>query len=241
MPQSSGTSASVMTPAQIATVARNAGWSGSDLTIAVAVALAESGGRPGVVNSIGCVGLWQVYQKVHPKWTTEQLKDPQTNANAAHEIWLSQGWRRGWTTYSHGTYQKYMGQATAGIGLLGPILNGVAPIIGVAGTVAGEAAAVSKAVGILSDPKTWIRVGLVILGALLVLIALARMSIGSGGGKAAIDVAKIGVNFIPGGGVVSKGVKLASNASSPSKAITAAKGIKKAANGAKAAATTPKG
>jgi hypothetical protein len=100
------------TAAQIAQVAARAGWSGSALTTAVAVALAESSGRIDVVNSIGCVGLWQINVPVHPQWTTAAMKDPNANASAAHSLYVSAGnkWTP-WEAYTTGAYLAQMGRA----------------------------------------------------------------------------------------------------------------------------------
>lgn len=55
-----------------------------------AIAMAESSGRTDVVNSIKCVGLWQINQPVHvkanPTWTIEWLQNPFNNARAAKKI-----------------------------------------------------------------------------------------------------------------------------------------------------------
>ena len=100
---------------QIARVAYKAGFRGSALEKAVAIAWAESSGRTTVVNYLGCVGLWQVYQRVHhkahPSWTTSWLKNPTNNAKAA---WVlsshGKNWRP-WTTYTGGGYKKYLSSA----------------------------------------------------------------------------------------------------------------------------------
>jgi len=92
-----------MSAKQIAQTAYKAGWRGEDLVIATAVALAESSGRYWVVNSIGCVGLWQIYVKVHikahPTWTTAAMKDPDRNAAAARVLWKDRGWQP-WEVYT---------------------------------------------------------------------------------------------------------------------------------------------
>ena len=68
-------------------VARAAGFQGDALVTAVAVSLAEnSPGDTGKVNSIGCVGLWQINSRVHKQWTVAQLKDAATNARAAYQL-----------------------------------------------------------------------------------------------------------------------------------------------------------
>jgi hypothetical protein len=107
MPSAAGT---VFTDEQIAAVAKAAGFSGQALVTAVAVAIAESSGRTQVVNYLGCVGLWQIYQKMHPKWSTAQLKDPAINAQAAFSI--SNGGKNWgpWTTYPNAS-GRYMARA----------------------------------------------------------------------------------------------------------------------------------
>lgn len=104
---------------QIATLARNAGFTGKDVDIAVAVALAESGGDPSAHNPVGkdnSYGLWQINmlgamgpdrRKRLGIASNTALFDPTTNARAAYMVWKSQGWA-GWTTYTRGTYKKFM-------------------------------------------------------------------------------------------------------------------------------------
>lgn len=107
-----------MSAKQIAVVARKAGWTGEDLVKAVAVALSESSGRYWVVNSIGCVGLWQinvsVHVKSHPTWTTAAMKDPDRNAAAARVLWKDRGWKP-WEAYTNGMYLAQMGRARLGV------------------------------------------------------------------------------------------------------------------------------
>ena len=91
-----------LSQAQISMIARSAGLPG-DPDIWAAVAMAESSGRTDVVNSIGCVGLWQINQPVHvrrhPQWTVAWLQNPVNNARAAKEIYRSQGWAA-WEAYT---------------------------------------------------------------------------------------------------------------------------------------------
>jgi hypothetical protein len=106
---------------QIAQLAYSAGWRGEELVVATAMALAESSGRYWIVNSIGCVGLWQinvpVHIKDHPTWTTAAMKDPERNVAAARVLWKDRGWKP-WEAYtgpdgkgSDGTYTTQMGRA----------------------------------------------------------------------------------------------------------------------------------
>lgn len=112
-----------LTQGQVAQVARMAGLPG-DPDVWAAVAMAESSGRTDVVNSIGCVGLWQINQPVHvrshPQWTVGWLKNPVNNAKAAKEIYRSQGWGA-WEAYtgpdgrgSDGPWRQYYRKGSGG-------------------------------------------------------------------------------------------------------------------------------
>lgn len=99
---------------QLVVLAGNAGFSGSDLVTAVAVALAESGGNPqaynpetkaGAPQGYGSFGLWQIYLKSHPEFAGSNLFDPQTNASAAFSVYRGAGGSFGpWSTFKSGAY-----------------------------------------------------------------------------------------------------------------------------------------
>jgi hypothetical protein len=57
----------------------SAGGPSNVANVAAAIALAESGGNPSIVNSIGATGLWQIYGNPFPG----NAKDPLTNAKMA--------------------------------------------------------------------------------------------------------------------------------------------------------------
>lgn len=103
---------------EIRKYASGAGFSGRDLDIAVAVALAESSGNPNSHNAKppdDSYGLWQINMlgglgpdrraKFNLK-SNNDLFDPSTNARVAYGIWRGSGWKA-WTTYTRGTYKKY--------------------------------------------------------------------------------------------------------------------------------------
>jgi len=116
-----------------------------------AIAMAESSGDPTVVNSIGCVGLWQINQPVwvksHPTWTVAWLQNPENNAQAAKVVYNAQG-LGAWETYTNGAYKKYTSSApsstssavstaqaqnaswwgTLGNGLLGGVTGGLVQV-----------------------------------------------------------------------------------------------------------------
>lgn len=114
-----------LTPSQIANYAASAGFQGDDLTTAVAVALAESGGETGAYNpeeqvntpaGKGSVGIWQIYQNAHPEFAGLDLTDPATNAAAAFSVYTAAGNSfRPWSTFKTGAYRAYVTTAQAGV------------------------------------------------------------------------------------------------------------------------------
>jgi hypothetical protein len=102
-------------PATIAQYAANAGFSGPALQTAVAIALAESGGNPNAVGDLNLgtsVGLWQINLRAHPEFANVNLRDPQTNANAAFAIYTAAGSSFSpWSTYKSGAYQAFLSAA----------------------------------------------------------------------------------------------------------------------------------
>lgn len=101
-----------LTPEQIAYYAYRAGFRGDALNQAVAIALAESGGRveaynpelaAGTKSGSGSRGLWQIYGTAHPWANNSQVFDPQVNANAAFRVFKEAGNRFSpWSTWNAG-------------------------------------------------------------------------------------------------------------------------------------------
>jgi Lysozyme like domain len=102
-------------PNTIAGYAKNAGFSGFDLGVAVAIAYAESSGNESAIGDVDLgvsVGLWQINLAAHPEYSQDELLDPQTNANAAFAIYSAAGNSFSpWTTFNNGAYQNYSQQA----------------------------------------------------------------------------------------------------------------------------------
>ena len=113
---------------QLASVARRAGcWHGDQLVTAVAVALAESGGRTGARGDVRIqtgtwgpsVGLWQI-RSLRAERGTGGVRDERANRdpakNAAHacSLWRGQGWRP-WSTWRNGTHRTYLPRARAAL------------------------------------------------------------------------------------------------------------------------------
>lgn len=97
---------------QVAAYAAAAGFTGEALVIMVALAYAESSLRPGIVNSIGATGLWQVLRSAHPNYDPEKLLDPAYNAQAAFEISGGGGNFTPWEAYTpKETYKAFLDDA----------------------------------------------------------------------------------------------------------------------------------
>jgi len=116
----------VLAPEQIALVAQRAGFTGQNLEVAVAVALAESGGNVNAEGDVaigGSFGLWQVFCMAHPTLIPPSdpdsvaWYDPWQNARWAYQISGGSNWHP-WSTYKHGTYQAFMDEARAAVVLL---------------------------------------------------------------------------------------------------------------------------
>lgn len=117
----------VLSDAQIAAFARGAGFTGNDVAIAVAVALAESGGNPRAHNGNTATGdnsygLWQINmlgamgparRKQFGISNNDALFDPATNARAARAIYKGSNSWRPWSTYNSGSYLRFMSRGKA--------------------------------------------------------------------------------------------------------------------------------
>lgn len=106
-----------LTAPQIAAYAKQAGFSGVNVALAVAVSLAESGGKTDAIggpNSDGTYdyGLWQI-NSVHSDLLSSGRWDlPTDNARMAYSVWRASGWHA-WTTYNTGAYVSHLGSANA--------------------------------------------------------------------------------------------------------------------------------
>jgi hypothetical protein len=141
---------------QIAALAQHAGFTGDNVNIAVAVALAESGGNPNSHNSTppdDSYGLWQINmlgslgparRKQFGISSNSQLFDPATNAKAAHMIWQGSGWNA-WTTYTKETYKQFLGKG----GSLGNAIAG--GLLDAAGNQVTGATVASGSTGSVAD------------------------------------------------------------------------------------------
>ncbi len=103
----------------IARVARQAGFTGNGLVWAVAVALAESGGRTDAVgtNVTGSKdrGLWQINNRAHPDVSDAEALNPLSNAKAAYKISSGgKNWRP-WSAYNNGRAATFLPRARTAV------------------------------------------------------------------------------------------------------------------------------
>ena len=112
----------VLSWAQIAAVARLAGWPADDAITAVAITQPESSRdaaaiQPGVPYSQRGWGLWQITPgNSEPQFGIDyQLLDPLNNARAAWAKFQTQGGFRPWTTFVNGLEQPWLADAAAGV------------------------------------------------------------------------------------------------------------------------------
>jgi hypothetical protein len=101
-----------LTPTQIQQYASAAGFRGNALNIAVAIAMAESGGNTTAthLNTNGTTdyGLWQI-NSVHSQYSASLLlNNPQYNAMAAWTISSNGSNFTPWTTFNTGAYKQYL-------------------------------------------------------------------------------------------------------------------------------------
>lgn len=110
------TSSSRMGVAQIGALAEAAGFQGNALAMAIAIALAESGGNPAATDhdANGTVdrGLWQI-NSVNSEFSAACDYDPACSASAAYSI--SDGGRSwsAWVTYDRGEEIPFLPAALA--------------------------------------------------------------------------------------------------------------------------------
>ena len=208
-----------LSPLQVAQHAYNAGWrTPGDLAIATAIAGAESNYNPRAHNPTppdNSYGLWQINmlgamgparRRQFGITSNEQLFDPAINAKAAFMVFKQQGWRA-WSVYKNGMYRKYLPAATEAanrVVLSGGNIGGELVATNVSFASGGIAAlsALGDLVRLLTNPKTWLRVGAFGVGALLLLYGLSELT---GAANRVQQVGKTAVNAVVGsktGGLV---------------------------------------
>lgn len=172
-----------LSDSQIAAVLRTAGFPADQIGIGVAIAKAESGGRTDALNTKNRNGSWDAglmqVNSIHG-YSQRQLFDPTFNASASLKIFRAAGskWTP-WSTYNNGAYRTHLAQGNIAAGGGGANV----PPPSSSGSVASPVNLLPDVGGLFAtilDPKTWIRIGLMMFGGLLILAAAWQMT-GAGG------------------------------------------------------------
>lgn len=184
-----------LTDAQIAGLAKGVGLSGDALIKSVAIALAESGGRSDVLGPPTvygrAVGVWQIMPLVG-RPSTARLKDVNVNAQQMYKI--SNGGKnwRPWEAYTNGSYLRFVSRARKAAGA--PSTSIPSQGIEQAGFDLNPFDEIGAFFDFITDPKTWLRLGLILAGGALLITALVKVS---GAGGVAKDIADTVTDVIP--------------------------------------------
>jgi hypothetical protein len=178
-----------LSPRQLADHGATAGWHSQTLVTAVAIALAESGGKTDAhaVNAReDSRGLWQINVRAHPEYASANLYDPAVNAQAAHAIYAKSGWGP-WSTHS-GLFPSYLlWVPTAEIGVAGSEVEklskdagnaaqqipGVSQATAVADSAQQALGFMQKAGQWMGDRENWARIEMTVIGGVLIIAGLS--------------------------------------------------------------------
>lgn len=165
---------------EIKAYAAQAGFSGRDLSIAVAVAFAESGGDPNAINDKNRngstdYGLFQINSIHKSILAGGQWNNPADNAKMAYKVFSDAGkkWRP-WAAYNNGSYLQFLGKAMAADTATVPNAPNYQNVGVVGGAVDGIKAVVEFAQFIV-NPRNWVRLIYAIAGGIIIMLALAMM------------------------------------------------------------------
>jgi len=197
--------------------AQQAGFTGADIDIAAAVALAESGGNPKAHSSPSqtrddSYGLWQINmigsmgpdrRKKFGISSNDQLYDPAVNAKAAYIVFKEQGWARGWTTYGTTKYDDFLKFVKVARNETHP-LTPEEPKSEFGNPLAGVPDAISAFSSTLFKGAT--NVGGVIVAISFLSLGIVLLIASS---KTATKAASIAANVVPGGSVIKQSIKKA--------------------------------
>lgn len=192
----------VLSAGQLADLAYEAGWWGTDTGVAIAVAIGESGGKTDQVTRDAddeSYGIWQINmrgtlgparRREYGLPSNDALLDPKTNARVAHAIWAKDGWRA-WGAYTNGSYLLHMPAAVAAVAArprqaFTTAVDGVGDAVAQSGPVrdaqvvagAGLSAAqgAGRLLGWLAEPGSWVRILKVAVGGALIVAGVSALA-----------------------------------------------------------------
>jgi len=213
MPAAVPTGTYAVTDAQLAGAAQSAGFTGDALVKAVATALAETRGHP-TSNAHNphppddSYGPWQINmfgpmgparRKQFGLTSNTDLYNLDTNAKAAYAI--SSGGKNftPWSTFTSGLYLAYMPRARTAAG--NPDSTGSAPNAQQALNPLSIPGDISDFFKFITNTTTWLRLGMILAGVVLIVISLSQLS---GYAGKIQDAAKTAAGLVPGGKAVTK-------------------------------------
>lgn len=203
----------ILSDAQIAAAAKAGGFTGSTVATIVAIALAESNGDTESHNTLppdDSYGLTQVNmlgpmgperrQQFGLKANTD-LYDPVINMKAAYAI--SNGGKnfKPWSTYIYGNYFPYLPRANKAAN--NPSASIPTPGVQQAGLL-DAGGSIATFFDFISNPTTWLRLGMIVAGGVLLIVAFAQISGMTGKAK---QLANAAVDIVPGGKAVKAAVQ----------------------------------
>jgi len=165
----------------------------SELVLAVAIALGESGGNTQAhnakppdnsfglmqINMIG--GLGPARRKQFGISSNEELYRPDVNMKAARQVFVDAGNSfRPWSVYTSGSYLRYLTKAQAGVASP-EMVESTASSLGLP-----DIGGIGDMIGFLTSGSTWIRIGQFLGGGILVIVAVMMLA-----GKNAGQIAQV--------------------------------------------------
>ena len=184
----------ILSDAQIAGALKAGGFPADQIATGVAIALAESGGKTDALNTANRNGSWDAglmqINSIHG-YSQAYLFNVQNNIAAALKIYRAAGNRwTPWATYNSGSYRTFLPRGTVAAGAPASAV----PTSGsqFAGASAKGKISISAEQGegffaAITNPKTWVRIGLFLMGAIMLLVGTYQMT---GIGETVIRFAK---------------------------------------------------
>jgi hypothetical protein len=178
----------VLGAVDLATLAIKAGWRGQGAARATAVMLAESSGDESAHNTRNgndARGLMQINVKptAHPEYTSRNLYDGPTNVATGYELWKKDGWQPWNSSRAGQALQLPIAEAAVlaaqakhpelGLKILGegPSLSQSAPPANASLLEVG-----ANAIKFLTVGRNWGRIGMIVIGGIIVLIAVNTLT-----------------------------------------------------------------
>jgi hypothetical protein len=170
-----------LSASQIAGYAKNAGLSGQNVSIATAIALAESSGNTEIThtNSNGSTdyGLWQINSVHSDLLNGADWRDPAQNAKMMISISNNGTNWKPWSTFTSGAYLAHLSAANAAVPdtSVGPATGGVQTAgFNTVGDFTASLTTIQQFAQAISDPHNWLRLGMILGGSVMLLVAIHK-------------------------------------------------------------------